>query len=56
MTKDEQIEQLEMEKRVLIEQVVKAQHLLRRVAEELSWRRHPELESEVIALYERLRG
>lgn len=54
MTKDEQIEQLEMEKRVLITKLVKAQDLLRVIAD-ARWPNHEDLTERAKALYLELR-
>lgn len=59
MTQDEQIEQLEMEKRVLIDKLVKAQNLIRRVAD--NWWNEVDpvrqaLRDEATKLYLELRG
>ncbi len=59
MTKNEQIEQLEMEKRALITQLIKARGLLRRIADEFQADPDPKkkaLATEAKVLYVELRG
>jgi len=59
MTKDEQIEQLEMEKRVLIGKLVKAQNFMRNLTEKARIQHDPALKAlsdEAEKLYLELRG